>query len=362
MQIYHSNLHFLMILYFSYLLLLQIARNMKVFITFYFLLCTVSGYTQTYRIKMLTTAPVSSIRGLSVVNDSVIWISGTEGKAGKSTDGGKSWEWYTVPGCDSCDFRDIEAFSADKALIMGIAEPARIYLTTDGGQHWKQVYYNDTKGIFLDGMDFLDHQKGVIVGDPIDGIFTVLQTRDGGETWNAIKGPAAREGEASFAASGTTIRMLGKKAFAICSGGMVSRFFLYNGSSWSDFPLPATQGTPTKGIFSFTFRNAREGIAVGGDYKEMQLTEGNCVLTNDGGRTWTPPATAPRGYRTAVEYLDANRLLVTGPTGTDISTDGGQHWTAISDEGFHVAQKAKKGSRIFLAGSKGRIAVLDVLE
>lgn len=335
---------------------------MKAFITFYVLLHTMALQGQTYRLRPLVTAPVSSIRGLSVVNDSVIWISGTEGKAGKSVDGGKHWEWYTVPGCDTCDFRDIEAFSAEKAVIMGIAEPARIYLTTDGGRHWKQVYYNDTKGIFLDGMHFRDHQKGLIIGDPVDGIFTILRTTNGGETWEAVKGPPAKEGEASFAASGTTVQMLDGKTFAACSGGSVSRFFRYDGASWTNFPVPVAQGAPSKGIFSFAFRNARQGVAVGGDYLDMKNTTGNCVLTKDGGKTWTVPATGPRGYRSSVTYLNDRRLLATGPTGTDISEDGGLNWSAVSDEGFHVAQKAKKGTKIYLAGSKGRIAVLEVQE
>lgn len=333
---------------------------MKVFITFYVLLHAMALQGQTYRIQPLVTAPVSSIRGLSVVNDSVIWISGTEGKAGKSVDGGKHWEWYTVPGCDTCDFRDIEAFSADRAVIMGIAGPARIYLTTDGGRNWKQVYYNDTKGIFLDGMHFRDHQKGLIIGDPVDGIFTILRTTNGGETWEAVKGPAAKEGEASFAASGTTVQMLDGKTVVACSGGTVSRFFRYDGANWTDFPVPVAQGAPSKGIFSFAFRNARQGVAVGGDYLDMSNTTGNCVLTSDGGRTWTAPATGPRGYRSSVTYLDEKRLIATGPTGTDISEDGGRHWSAVSDEGFHVAQKAKKGTKIFLAGGKGRIAVLEI--
>lgn len=335
---------------------------MNVFLTSYLLLFAVTMHAQQYRLQPLATAPVSSIRGLSAVSDSVIWISGTEGKVGRSTDGGRNWEWYTVPGCDSCDFRDIEAFSADVAVIMGIAEPARIYRTTDGGRNWKQVYYNDTKGIFLDGMDFRDHQKGVIIGDPIDGIFTVLRTSDGGETWSALKGPAAKEGEASFAASGTTIRMTDAQSFFMCSGGGGSRLFRYNGASWSDFTIPAAQGAPSKGIFSMAFLNSRQGVAVGGDYIDMKNTEGNCVLTRDGGRSWKRPVVAPRGYRSSVEYLDGRRLVATGPTGTDISEDGGERWSPVSDEGFHVVRKAKKGTKVFLAGSKGRIAVLEAGE
>lgn len=320
-------------------------------------------YAQTspssYKIRSLTSAPINSIRGLSVVTDSVLWVSGTQGKAGRSTDAGNTWEWYSIPGCDTVDFRDIEAFSSERAVIMSSGEPARIYLTADGGKNWKQTYYNDTKGIFLDAMDFWNEREGVIIGDPINDLFTILRTSNGGATWEPVKGPKASPGEACFAASGTTLRVLKGKDFAFASGGTVSRFFRFNGTSWHITAWPATQGVSTKGIFSFAFRDASNGVAVGGDYQDVKDENRNCLITKDGGRTWTAPVQAPRGYRTGVEYLDNKRLIVTGPFGTELSADGGSTWSPLADEGYHVTRKAKKGNAVYMAGGKGRIAVLD---
>ncbi|RPD43173.1 oxidoreductase [Chitinophaga barathri] len=316
-----------------------------------------------HKIEILTTAPISSIRGLSVPSDEVIWVSGTQGKAGRSVDGGKNWEWFSIPGCDSCDFRDIEAFSADRAVIMGIAEPARIFLTEDGGKNWKQVYFNDTKGIFLDAMDFWNEKEGVIVGDAINGRFKGLRTKDGGLSWQDLDMPEAAEGEACFAASGTTLRALPKKnTFAIASGGVKSRFFRYSGSQWAATEWPATQGIASTGIFSFAFYGTKNGVAVGGDYMDAKQQKGNCLVTSDGGVTWAAPRQAPRGYRSAVEYRDRNWVIATGPTGTDLSTNGGQTWDALADEGFHAVRKAKKGNQIYLAGGKGRIAVWRITQ
>lgn len=330
------------------------------------LLMGAQTYAQTsaspYKIRSLTTSPITSIRGLCPVTDNLVWVSGTQGKVGRSTDGGKEWEWYSVPGCDTVDFRDIEAFNSEKAIVMSSGEPARIYLTNDAGKNWKRVYYNDTKGIFLDAMDFWNDNEGVIVGDPIDNIFTILRTSNGGETWEPEKGPAAEAGEACFAASGTTLRTLKGKDFAFASGGTVSRFFRFNGSSWRITPWPATQGLASTGIFSFAFRDGSNGVAVGGDYKDVMQVHRNCLITTDGGRTWTAPVLAPEGYRTAVEYLDNKRLIVTGPFGTEISGDGGNTWFALGKDpnGYHAARKAKNGKVIYLTGGKGRIAVLDV--
>ncbi|UYQ94780.1 oxidoreductase [Chitinophaga horti] len=318
------------------------------------------GQQTTYSIQPLMKAPISSIRGLSVVSDSVVWVSGSQGMVGRSTDGGKEWKWMKVNGCDSCDWRDIEAFSATKAIIINAGEPTHIFLTKDGGHTWRKVYFNNTKGIFYDGMDFWNDREGIAVGDPLNGVFTLLQTADGGETWQpfAVKTPPAREGEASFAASGTTIRTLGPKSFCFVSGGAASRLFVFNGSSWTVHPTPLIQGQPSTGAFSIAFSNDRRGIAVGGDYQKDTIRTNNCFMTKDGGATWDAPSTPPLGFRSAVEYIRPQMLIATGTSGTDISENGGIHWHNISREGYHTARRAKQGEKVFLAGSNGRIAIL----
>jgi hypothetical protein len=59
-----------------------------------------------------------------------------------------------------------------------------------------------------------------------------------------------------------------------------------------------------------------------------------------------------------VEYLSKSKLITCGITGVDVSEDGGNNWRNISATGFHVVRKAKKGSAVFLAGGKGRVAKL----
>ena len=64
------------------------------------------------------------------------------------------------------------------------------------------------------------------------------------------------------------------------------------------------------------------------------------------------------GYRSGVEYLDAQRLLLTAPPAQNTPQTAaciGPPW-----ERKDIMWPGKqKGNRIFLAGSKGRIAVLD---
>jgi photosystem II stability/assembly factor-like uncharacterized protein len=100
------------------------------------------------KVEILNTGVKTSIRGLSVVNNNVVWVSGNNGMVGKSSNAGKNWKWMTVKGFEKNDFRDIEAFDANTAIIMAIADPSYILKTTDGGDTWKVVYENKTKGMF----------------------------------------------------------------------------------------------------------------------------------------------------------------------------------------------------------------------
>ena len=145
------------------------ARIISPLLLFIFLMTDNPLQAQTPKVEVLTSGTKTSIRGLSVVNDNVVWVSGSKGTVGKTTNGGKTWKWITVKGFDSVDFRDIEAFDAATAVIMGVADPAYILKTKDGGDTWKVVYENKMKGMFLDAMEFWNDQAGIVIGDPIEG-------------------------------------------------------------------------------------------------------------------------------------------------------------------------------------------------
>src|SRR5437868_5358165 len=132
------------------------------------------------KVEILTTGTKSSLRGLSVVNEQVVWVSGSKGTIGKTTNGGKDWKWFVVKGFEKAEFRDIEAFDASTAVIMNSSDkdPAYILRTTDGGESWRVVYENKAKGMFLDAMEFWNEAAGIVIGDPINGKFFVARTFD----------------------------------------------------------------------------------------------------------------------------------------------------------------------------------------
>ena len=318
---------------------------------------------QTPAVEILTSGTKTSLRGLSVVNDNVIWVSGSNGTVGKSTNGGKNWKWMKVNGFEKTDFRDIEAFDANTAVIMGIAEPAYILKTSNGGESWRVVYENKTKGMFLDAMDFANNQRGIVVGDPINGKIFIALTNNSGNTWEEIEQqqnrPVADSGEAFFAASGSNVRLFMNDEYYMVSGGLRSR--LISNSAATDLPL--IQGKETTGANSIDIydngipkKPGQRMVVVGGDFNADSLNNKNCFYTVNGGKTWQSPDTPPHGYRSSVEYLSKKDLLATGLNGVDYSSDGGKNWKWISKEGFHVCRIARMGTAIFLAGNNGKIA------
>ena len=316
---------------------------------------------QSPRVELLTSGTRTSIRGLSVVNDNIAWVSGSGGTVGKTTNGGKNWKWMTVQGFDSVDFRDIEAFDAATAVIIAVAEPAWILKTNDGGETWKIVYENKTKGMFLDAMEFWNDQAGIVIGDPINGKFFISRTFDGGSTWQDTpwdKRPGADSGEACFAASGTNIRALDRDEAVFVSGGLKSR--LYKRDEVIALPH-IIQGKETTGANSVSVwdhakkNGGKKMIVVGGDFNADSSNQNNCAITNDGGKTWQTPNTPPHGYRSCVEYVSKTDIFSCGLNGVDYSANGGKDWQWISKEGFHVCHIAKTGTSIFLAGNNGKI-------
>lgn len=332
---------------------------MKYLICWLFLLPCI-GFAQTYELIPLTTGTNTSIRGLSVVSDEVAWVSGSNGYVGKTTDGGKTWQWIQPKGYEKLDFRDIEAFDADKAVMVNAGSPAYVLLTMDGGKTWTEQYKNTDSAIFLDGMDFWDAKNGIIFGDPILHKMQLLRTQDGGQTWNDISANLTtelKEGEAGFAASGTTIRTLPGGRTWIATGGTSANVYFSDNYAytWKKFACPILQGNASSGTFSMAFYDKNKGVVVGGDYLKDKESMNNVLLTSDGGKTWTKPLKPVSGYRSGVVYVTSQVLMATGSSGTDVSKDGGRNWINISELSFNAIQKSKKGKLVLLAGNKGNV-------
>ncbi len=307
----------------------------------------------------------ASFRGLSVVNEKVVWASGTGGTVIRTIDGGKVWDVIAVPGAEKLDFRDIEAFDANTAYILSIGNGAdsRIYKTTDGGKTWKEQFRSANEKAFFDAVACWDAKNCIAMSDPVEGHYVLINTTDG-ENWKPIVGnqlPTAKDGEAAFAASGTClyINPANGDVFLV-SGGTDARVFKSTdrGSSWTAATTPIVKSTPGSGIFSISFRNELHGTIVGGNYEKPNEAANTVAFTGDGGKTWYA-GEGLSGYRSAVTYIDDRMTIAAGTNGTDISFDRGGTWKKIGDENLNaIAAKGKKA--VWAVGPKGAVMKLRI--
>lgn len=336
---------------------------MRTLVYFCILLLPFSLYSQQPVLEQQNSRTTASLRGLSVLSDQLAWASGSGGTFLLTTNGGKSWQSGTVPQSDTLDFRSIQAFSEDEALLLSAGQPARIYRTEDGGQSWKQVYADETGEAFFDAFAFWNKQEGLAMSDPVNGHFLILKTKDGGRSWQAIpedKLPAAMEGEAGFAASGTGMVAPSENLVLFGSGGSAVRIFRSSdaGMSWQAVNTPLEAETPSSGIYSIAMKDSLQGIAVGGDYTQADARRNHLLITEDGGCSWQRiDASGLGGYRSGAAFVPgtAETFLAAGSNGMDISYNGGKSWESISPIGMHAIRMAPSGKTGWATGAGGSI-------
>ena len=140
----------------------------------------------------------ADLRGIDNVGGGVAWASGTNGTVLRTEDGGYLWQPCAVPpGAEHLDFRGIQAFDANTAIVMssGKGDLSRLYKTTDGCQTWKLVFTNPDKDGFWDALIMTDQNIGTVHWRSCAGgrhrgqfrfsdsdlVFPTYHTIDGGE-------------------------------------------------------------------------------------------------------------------------------------------------------------------------------------
>ncbi len=304
----------------------------------------------------------ASLRGVSAVDSTTVWASGSGGVYLVTTDAGATWRAAKVPGAESLDFRGIRAIDARTVYLMsaGSGDKSRIYKTTDAGEHWALQFTNpDPKG-FFDAIAFWDPAHGIVVGDQLDGRAEIRTTDDGGLHWERRDPPAGLPNEGAFAASNTCLTLLGDSEAWFGTGGPGAARVFHSkdrGRTWTVAPTPIRNDGAAAGIFSLAFADASNGVAVGGDYSKDKEERQNIALTHDGGSTWSAPPTVPKGFRSAVAYVpELKSWIVTGTSGSDISSDA-VNWKLFDSASYNAMSFAGRAG--WAVGAQGRIAAFQ---
>src|SRR5882757_739792 len=272
----------------------------------------------------------ADLRGVSNTGGGAVWASGTHGTVVRSEDGGYLWQACAVPpGAENLDFRGIQAFDENTAIVMssGKGDLSRLYKTTDGCHTWKFLFANPDKEGFWDAIQFEDRDHGALLGDPVHDKFVLMATVDGGNHWvrdedNSLTAPSPKTG--GFAASNSILLAGPYHSFAtdgFATGGPEGAFF-YKGDSdctmgiaqidpascakcclrFDRAKLPLNGSSSSSGVFSLGSNSGYTIVAVGGDYTAPDQASGTAGYFNPNVRTWSAAQTPPHGYRSAVAY------------------------------------------------------------
>ncbi len=329
--------------------------------------------------QMQDAHTTADLRGIHSLGGGVAWASGTNGTILRTEDAGFVWQLCAIPpGAEKLDFRGIQAFDNNTAVVMssGKGDLSRLYKTTDGCQSWKQIFTSPyTPEGFFDAILFTDASHGLLFGDPSPGAlsaepadaFRLRLTTDSGKTWAPVETPGRKQpgeglwalrDEAAFAASNSSIFVKGHRFWFATSASRIAYHDLGEGanSKLSTAPAPALGGqadsisgepgqpwtgfksfiapinhaAPSAGIFSLFFRSDAVGVAVGGDFKAPEDGRATAAFSTTGGADWTASTRTPHGYRSSVAYDISHRSWITvGPNGTDVSSDDGRTWRPL---------------------------------
>jgi photosystem II stability/assembly factor-like uncharacterized protein len=273
------------------------------------------------------------------VNPRVVWAGGRNGTFTVTTDGGETWNAGVVPGAETLQFRDVQAFSAKVAYLLSIGtsgDPTdfRIYKTEDGGATWTIEFVNQNPNAFYDGFAFWTPHRGIAHSDSVNGVFPDLRTTDG-TTWQDISNnmPPALPGEFSFASSGTCVTTQGgRNAWIVTGGASFARVLVTTdqGDTWNAYNLPLVS-SPSAGAFTVDFRDPFHGIVGGGDLDPGDPNSARTAISSDGGHTWTltnpPPVTGAIFGLCYVGKTGAGTGDNRGRAVVITANDGGAAWT-----------------------------------
>jgi hypothetical protein len=343
----------------------------------------------------------ANLRGIHNLGGGIAWASGSNGTVLRTTDDGAHWQkCATPPGAGELDFRGIQAFDQDTAIVMssGQGNLSRLYKTADGCQTWELTFTNPDPDGFWDAIQFTsrDYQRipgecfGVLLGDPVANHFSLFLTFDCGETWERQKTlPKALPGEGAFAASNSSLYLGGFADRSFVTGGpsgarqmgfmtyvddimpegqRPANPSLFQINRWFTDKLPVVHPSNSAGAFSMGWAEGHGPVVVGGDYlhpDRHDQTAWYWDLDPDHSLSGFKLAkTPPHGFRSAVAYDASTRTWITvGPNGTDISTDDGRTWHPLrpdpkKGDAPDADSKWNALSLPFVVGPSGRIGKL----
>lgn len=243
--------------------------------------------------------------------DSTCFISGEQTDlVMKSTDGGQSWSNVGITASNGTGY--LEMFNVDTVYVV---RNSSLYRSYNGGTNWEEI------PISYAIQDFINPY----VGYALDGVATIYQTTDKGNTWTWLN-----------TLPNQIVGVL-KISFFSLQIGFIStfdsdRYCIYKtvngGLSWTKV---FEKISSTSAVLDMQMVTENVGYACGGS------TEGLILKTIDGGNSWTElanPFQSVAGF-TTLDFINTNSGYIIGGSTRILKTiDGGASWV---DESYNTS-------------------------
>lgn len=242
------------------------------------------------------------------------WIAGDGGFLAQTTDGGKSWNKYSLNTTE--DINEIYFRNDDNGYLVA---GRKMFITRDAGRTWQETRLYRTGEFGTNTPEFLsirfsDKKRGYAIGSVLKMVrgeevvvdSLLMRTEDGGETWQRISVPS--KGELYH------LDFNGNSHGWIVGDGGLILASTDDGRTWRKQP----SGTSMP-LFNIDFRDDNEGYVVG--------KSGTILRTTDGGSTWERVTTNSRETLMRVDFADDKNGWIVGYSGDILrSNDKGRTW------------------------------------
>jgi hypothetical protein len=195
--------------------------------------------------------------GIAVEPDGAILLVGNNGKILSSNDGGRSWQYMTVP--VSVSLQDVAAWDDKRAVAVG--DDGVVIVTRNGGKSWQHVDAPKSK-IANKLMHVKTAPDGYAVAIGEGGV--IITSSDYGQHWASVRAEEDVAWNDVYLKDGHGW-IVGERGRILMSSN--------NGRSWLE-----VKGPVKNSLMAVSFRNADDGVAVG--------LNGAIIATHDGGETW----------------------------------------------------------------------------
>lgn len=263
----------------------------------------------TYSWSQQNSGTTSILYTCKAVSDQVCWVGGTGATVRRTTDGGITWTNANPnPGVITGTIENMEALDENTAWVTTETQTSTIiYKTSNGGSNWAVVYSNTTG--FIRGIRMTSAMNGIALGDPINNLWNVLLTTDGGNTWQ----PAPNQPAANNIHQGRH------------NSFQVDLPNIYWGTSFTSIFRSTNGGasytedtTPGGGIYIFAVRFNESGMG-------LAAGTGMSISTN-GGANFQAHTVPGAGNIDGIESIGDNFWYIRG-TKVYHSTNNGANWT-----------------------------------